>query len=71
MTEADAKAELAKYKLVYEKSGEDYNSEVEAGKVFEQNPVYSDNYKVKEKKHSICKNKQKEQSRLQFQRLLV
>ena len=49
MTEADAKAELAKYKLVYEKSGEDYNSEVEAGKVFEQNPVYSDNYKVKEK----------------------
>ena len=49
MTEAEAKAELAKYKLVYEKSGEDYNSEVEAGKVFEQNPVYSDNYKVKEK----------------------
>ena len=48
-TEAEAKAELAKYKLVYEKSGEDYNSEVEAGKVFEQNPVYSDNYKVKEK----------------------
>lgn len=49
MTEAEAKAELAKYKLVYEKSGEDYNSEVEAGKVFEQNPGYSDNYKVKEK----------------------
>ena len=49
MTEAEAKAELAKYKLVYEKSGEDYNSEVEAGKVFEQNPVYSANYKVKEK----------------------
>ena len=48
-TEAEAKAELAKYKLVYEKSGEDYNSEVEAGKVFEQNPVYSANYKVKEK----------------------
>ena len=49
MTEEEAKEELAKYKLVYEKSGEDYNSEVEAGKVFEQNPVYSDNYKVKEK----------------------
>ena len=49
MTEAEAKAELAKYKLVYEKSGEDYNSEVEAGKVFEQNPGYSDNYTVKEK----------------------
>lgn len=49
MTEAEAKAELAKYKLVYEKLGEDYNSEVEAGKVFEQNPVYSANYKVKEK----------------------
>ena len=44
-----AKAELEKYTLVYEKSGEDYNSEVEAGNVFEQNPVYSDNYKVKEK----------------------
>ena len=30
----NAKAELAKYKLVYEKSGEDYNSEVEDWKSF-------------------------------------
>lgn len=48
MTEAEAKEELSKLKLKYEKIGEDYNKDVEAGKIFEQSPVYSSSYKVKE-----------------------
>lgn len=48
MTEEEAKAELEKYKLKYEKIGEDYNKDVEAGKIYEQKPVYSADYKVKE-----------------------
>ena len=49
MTENEAKAELEKYKLIYEKIGEEYNKDIEAGKIFEQKPTYSENYKVKEK----------------------
>ena len=49
MTENEAKAELEKLKLKYEKIGEDYNKDVEAGKIYEQTPIYSANYKVKEK----------------------
>ena len=49
MTENEAKAELEKYKLNYEKIGEEYNKDIEAGKIFEQKPTYSENYKVKEK----------------------
>ena len=49
MTEEEAKEELDKLKLKYEKVGEDYNKDVEAGKVYEQTPIYSSNYKVKEK----------------------
>ena len=49
MTEEEAKAELKKYKLNYEKVEEDYNKDVEAGKIYEQSPTYSANYKIKEK----------------------
>ena len=49
MTEEEAKAELAKHKLNYEKVEEDYNKDVEAGKIYEQSPTYSANYKIKEK----------------------
>ncbi len=49
MTEEQAKEELNKLKLNYQKSGEDYNKDVAAGKIFEQTPEYSENYKVKEK----------------------
>ena len=49
MTEEEAKEELDKLKLKYEKVGEDYNKDVEAGKIYEQTPIYSSNYKVKEK----------------------
>lgn len=48
-TEEEAKEELAKLKLKYEKAGEDYNKDVEAGKIFEQTPGYTENYRVKEK----------------------
>ena len=49
MTEEEAKAELKKHKLNYEKVEEDYNKDVEAGKIYEQSPTYSANYKIKEK----------------------
>ena len=49
MTEEEAKVELKKYKLNYEKVEEDYNKDVEAGKIYEQSPTYSANYKIKEK----------------------
>lgn len=48
-TEEEAKTELEKLNLKYEKIGEDYNKDVEAGKIFEQKPGYSNPYKVKEK----------------------
>lgn len=47
-TEEEAKAELEKLNLKYEKVGEDYNKDIEAGKIFEQKPEYSNPYKVKE-----------------------
>lgn len=49
MTEAEAKAELEKYKLNYEKIEENYNKDFELGKIYEQTPAYSANYKIKEK----------------------
>ena len=48
MTEDQAKAELEKYKLNYQKTSEDYNSDYPAGQIYEQTPTYADNYNVKE-----------------------
>ena len=48
LTEEQAKAELEKYKLNYQKTTEDYNPDYPAGQIFEQTPAYADNYKVKE-----------------------
>ena len=47
-TEEEAKAELKELKLNYEKVSEDYNADQEAGKIYEQSPAYTPNYKVKE-----------------------
>ena len=52
-TEEDAKAELKELKLNYEKVSEDYNADQEAGKIYEQSPAYTPNYKVKEKSTTI------------------
>lgn len=48
LTEQEAKAKVEELKLVYEKISEEYNSEYEAGQIFEQSPTYSENYKIKE-----------------------
>ena len=48
-TEEEAKAELEKLKLEYVKQSEDYNTEYEAGQIYEQSPKYMANYTVKEK----------------------
>ncbi|MGN1327759.1 MAG: PASTA domain-containing protein, partial [Clostridia bacterium] len=48
LTEQEAQAKLEELKLKYEKIGEEYNTEYEAGKIFEQSPSYSANYKIKE-----------------------
>ena len=48
LTEDQAKAELEKYKLNYQKTTEDYNPDYPAGQIYEQTPTYADNYKVKE-----------------------
>ncbi len=52
-TEEEAKAELKELKLNYEKVSEDYNADQEAGKIYEQSPAYTPNYKVKEKSTTI------------------
>lgn len=49
LTEEEAKKELSKYKLKYEKIGEEYSKDYEAGKIMEQKPGYAQDYKVKEK----------------------
>ena len=49
LSEEEAKAELKKYNLEYVKEKEEYNSEVEAGKIISQTPTYKNNYTVKEK----------------------
>ena len=49
MTEDEARAELEKLKLKYEKVAEEYNKDVEKGKIYDQSPAYSTNYNVKEK----------------------
>ena len=48
LTEDQAKAELEKCKLNYQKTTEDYNPDYPAGQIYEQTPTYADNYKVKE-----------------------
>ena len=48
-TESEAQEELKALKLNYEKISEDYNTQQEAGRIYEQSPTYSLNYKVKEK----------------------
>ena len=49
MTEEEAKAELDKLKIKYNKVNEAYSTEVEAGKIMTQDPPYRDNFKIKEK----------------------
>ncbi len=49
LTEEEAIAKLEEANLVYEKESEDYNTEQEEGKIYEQSPAYSANYKIKEK----------------------
>lgn len=49
MTEEEAKAELDKLKIKYNKVNESYSTEVEAGKIMTQDPPYRDNFKIKEK----------------------
>ena len=48
-TESEAQEELKALKLNYENISEDYNTQQEAGIIYEQSPTYSLNYKVKEK----------------------
>ena len=48
-TEEEAKEELAKINVKYNKINEKYSSEVEAGKIISQEPGYSINFKIKEK----------------------
>ena len=40
---------IEKLKLKYEKVAEEYNKDVEKGKIYDQSPAYSTNYNVKEK----------------------
>ena len=48
LTEEEAKSELEKYKLEYEKVAEEYNKDIELGKIYEQEPTYLENFNVKE-----------------------
>ena len=47
-TEIEIMEILKDTKFTYEISSEEYNSEVEAGKVISQNPTYKENYTIKE-----------------------
>lgn len=47
-TEEEVKQELEGTKLTYEITSEEYNSEVEAGRVISQNPAYKNNFTIKE-----------------------
>ena len=47
-TESEIKELFKNTKFTYEITGEEYNSEVEEGKVISQNPKYKSNYTVKE-----------------------
>lgn len=49
LTAEEAKVELEKMKLNYEVEAEEFNNEVEPGKIISQNPKYADNYNVLEK----------------------
>lgn len=48
-TESEAKAELEKINVKYNKINEKYSAQVEAGKIISQEPDYSINFKIKEK----------------------
>lgn len=48
LTEEEVKAKLEGTKLTYEIKAEEYNTEVEVGKVISQDPSYRTNYKIKE-----------------------
>ena len=47
-TEDEVKQELEGTKLTYEIASEEYNSEVEAGRVISQDPAYKNNFTIKE-----------------------
>ena len=47
-TEEEVKQELEGTKLTYEIASEEYNSEVEAGRVISQDPAYKNNFTIKE-----------------------
>lgn len=47
-TEEEAKRELEALKLKYELISEEYNSEYETGKIYEQTPAYKENYRIKQ-----------------------
>jgi len=48
LTQEEAKQKVEELNLSFEIAGEEYNPEIEAGKVISQNPAYIYNYKVKE-----------------------
>jgi len=49
LTAEEAKQKVEQSNLIFEVAGEEYNAQVEAGKVISQNPAYIYNYKIKEK----------------------
>ena len=49
LTEDEAKTELEKINVKYNKINEAYSTDVEAGKIMSQDPNYRDNYRIKEK----------------------
>ena len=49
LTAEEAKIELEKMKLNYEVEAEEFNNEVELGRIISQNPKYAENYNVLEK----------------------
>ena len=49
MTEEQAREEAGKLKVEIEVAGEEYNKDVEAGKIISQDPEYKENYNIKEK----------------------
>lgn len=49
MTEEQAKEELSKLKIELKVTEEEYNKDVEAGKIISQKPEFKENYNIKEK----------------------
>src|SRR5699024_8577590 len=48
-TEEEARQEAENLKLEFEVKAEEYNKDIEEGKVISQDPTYHENYNVKEK----------------------